>query len=185
MKIIPSPLEIKNNYNILNRSELNAVIKKKIKSTNYFKNKPLLSLYRAYFYEHRINRMSCKLGSRIHKIYKKINKERGRKRRRSFLLRKNAGGGVFRCPMHMQPLYRARSASSAQLVAVGRRRRRTAGLSVILLRATTPPILRHLYCPYCPPAPTLLLPPFYDDCAPEEARQVSRRRSCSFAPLGS
>lgn len=44
-------------------------------------------------------------------------KEEGRKkereRPRSFLLRKNAGGGVSRYPMHMQLLYRTQFASSA------------------------------------------------------------------------
>lgn len=53
-------------------------------------------------------------------------------------------------------------------------------------------VLRHRqYCAtsiaptVLPPTLNLLLPPFYNDCAPEEARQVSRRRSCSFAPLES
>lgn len=155
-------------------------------SLNWFKNKALL-LYCALFFADITykSRMSCTVDSRRPGIHvgmlREENEEEERHVDRFYCARMQAEESLgVQCTCSGYIELHSRAPPSPLQQRTQRRRWRTAGLSVILLPATTPPMLRHLYCPYpLSPSLNLLLPPFYGDCASTEARQTPRRRTCS------
>lgn len=125
----------------------------------------------------------------MHSVYKKIKRERKTQRVKDAKIvsiaqecRRRGLDAQCNAAVIQSPVRELRLASCSR---EEEEKENTASISVILLPATTPPVLCHLYCPYpFPPSLNLLLPPFYSDCARVEARRTPRRRSCSCTTLG-